>query len=266
MLKTAIAVDSDLASRIAVRFACQLGQSLDMSMSTIHALEPGEEGQAIATGWVRRTWEDAVVRDSVDQVVRMVRAEQAGCRMLENPQFLPAEGDRDKRIAQHLRSSHFGLFVEGLLHRFKPDRFMDRISSRFYRALPCPALLAQNVPPLSKGVLWLAQGKIPAKAVDSFLEVFPAQSAEFTFLNCRFGQNSSGIRKDSSANGELEAAATLIKAAGGTIKEISTVEGSPSSMVALVRDHFLIVSSVPPANSPMARLLSRSPCSLLFLP
>jgi alkyl hydroperoxide reductase subunit AhpC len=57
MLKTAVAVEADLASRIAIRYACQLGRSIDMTISTIHALEPGEEGQAIATGWVRQTWE-----------------------------------------------------------------------------------------------------------------------------------------------------------------------------------------------------------------
>ncbi|MCB2190622.1 MAG: hypothetical protein KQI62_03605 [Deltaproteobacteria bacterium] len=266
MLKTAIAVDANLASRIAIRYACRLGRSLDMSIGTIHAPEPGEEGSAIATGWVRRTWEDAVVRDSMDQVVRMVRSEQAGCRMLEPPQFLPSEGDREDRIAQHLRSSHFGLFMEGLLHRFKPERFMDKIGSRLYRALPCPALVVQNVPSMSKGVLWLAQGKIPKETVEKFLAVFPVQSVELSLLNCRFGHKSSAAKKDSSTNSELEPAASLIQNAGGIIKEISTVQGSPSSMAALARDAFLIVSPVPPAKGPMARLLSRSPCSLLFLP
>ncbi|MBU4278116.1 MAG: hypothetical protein KKC30_15355 [Proteobacteria bacterium] len=266
MLKTAIAVDADLASRIAIRCACQLGRSIDMSVGTIHALEPGEEGHAIATGWVRQTWEDAVVRESMDQVTRLVKSEQAGCRMLEPPLFLPPENDRGDRIARHLRSNHCNLFVEGFLHRYKPDLFMEKIGSRFYRTLPCPTLMAQNVPPMSKGVLWLSQGKVTEKMMETYLGIFPNQAIELELLICRFGKNPSAAAKDSSSASGVEPAVSFFESAGGTIKNISTVEGSPSSMAALVRDHFLIVSSVPPQNSLMAQLLSKSPCSLLFLP
>lgn len=259
MLKTAIAVDADLASRIAVRYACQMGRFLDLDISTLHAADPGEQGQAIATGWVRRKWEDAVVRDTMDQVVQLVKAEQAGCRILAPPLFLPPEQPRDERLARHLRSNRYGLFVEGLLHRFKPDHFMAKIGSRLYRNLPCPAMVAQNVPPPSKGVLWVSPGKIAPKSMENFLGIFPSRTIELSLLNCRFGNKPV-------APSDIEAAVSLFESSGGAVTNISTVEGSPSSMAALVRDHFLIVSEVPPAKGPMAELLSKSPCSLLLIP
>jgi hypothetical protein len=266
MLKTAVSVEADLASRIAIRYACQLGRSIDMTISTIHALEPGEEGQAIATGWVRQTWENAVAQETVSRVTRLVKSEQTGCRLLENPVFLPPEHSRDERIADFLRSNECSLLVEGILHRFEPDQFMAKLGSRLYRALPCPILLAKNLTPLSKGVLWVSEGKIPEQMAETFLGMFPIQSIELEFLICDFNQSPPAAVGDLSAAGEVEHAASLLESAGGSIKKISKVEGPPSSMATLVRDHFLIVSSVPSENSPMAELLSKSPCSLLFLP
>lgn len=263
MLNTVIAIDADLASRIAIRYVCQLGRSLDMTISTIHALEPGEEGQAIATGWVRQTWEGAVVREAEEQVIRLVKSEQTRCRPLESPLFLPPGRPRADRIAEQLRSNHFDLFVEGLLHRFERDQFLEKIGSRLYRESPCPILLAQNVPPWAKGVLWVSDGMMTEQMVESFLRIFPIQSVELKLLNCRFSKNPSAAVQGSSSPKEVGPALNLLES---SIKNISTVEGSPSSMAALVRDHSLIVSSLPRENSPMAELLSKSPCTLLFLP
>jgi nucleotide-binding universal stress UspA family protein len=258
MLKTAVAVEADLASRIAIRYACQLGRSIDMTISTIHALEPGEEGQAIATGWVRQTWENAVAQETASRVASLVKSEQAGCRLLENPVFLPPEHSRDERIADFLRSNECDLLVEGILHRFEPDQFMAKFGSRLYRALPCPILLAKNLTPLSKGVLWVTEGKVPEGMVETFLRIFPAQSIELEFLICGFEQSLSAEA--------VENAVSLLESAGVSIKKVSSVEGPASSMATLVRDHFLIIAPVPSENSPMAELLSKSPCSLLFLP
>jgi nucleotide-binding universal stress UspA family protein len=257
MLKTAVSVEADLASRIAIRYACQLGRSIDMTISTIHALEPGEEGQAIATGWVRQTWENAVSQETASRVSRLVKSEQAGCRLLENPVFLPPVHSRDERITDFIRSNECGLLVEGILHRFEPDQFLAKFGSKLYRALPCPILLVKNLTPLSKGVLWVTEGKIPERMVETFLRIFPIQSIDLEFLICGFDQSPPAAAVDK--------AASLLESAGGTIKKVSNVEGPPSSMATLVRDHFLIVSAMPSEKGPMAKLLSKSPCSLLFL-
>ncbi len=263
MLKTVIAIDADLASRIAIRYACQLGRSLDMTISTVHALEPGEEGNAIATGWVRRTWEGAVVREAKEQVIHLVRSEQTRCRPLESPLFLPPGRPRADRIAEQLRASHYDLFVEGLIHRFERDTFLEKIGSRLYRGSPCPILLAQNVPPWAKGVLWVSDGMMTEQMVERFLRIFPIQSVELKLLNCKFSKSPSATVQGSSSPNQVGPALSLLES---SLKNISTVEGSPSSMAALVRDHSLIVSSLPRKNSPMAELLSKSPCTLLFLP
>ena len=56
-LKTLVAVDADLASSIAIRYACDLANRTGMQLQTIHVVEPEEQGHTPGTGWVRRTWE-----------------------------------------------------------------------------------------------------------------------------------------------------------------------------------------------------------------
>ena len=266
MLKAAISVEADLASRIAIRYVCELGRHIDMTFSTLHALEPGEQGRAIATGWVRQTWQHAVVQDTMSQVTRLVRSERGGCRLLGNPIFLPPGQDRDDRITDHLASGRYDLFVEGILHGFEPAQFMERIDSRLYRHSPCPILLAKNVPPWSKGVLWVSDGRMTEQMMAAFLRIFPIQSMELALLTCHFDGNRAAAAGGSAPAGGVGPAVALFESEGGSLKSNSTAEGSPSAMAALVRDHFLIVSAVPPASSPLAQLLAKSPCSLLLLP
>ncbi len=55
MLKTLIALEADLASTIAIRYACQLAKQMAMDLQTIHVVEPDHRGHTVGTGWVRQT-------------------------------------------------------------------------------------------------------------------------------------------------------------------------------------------------------------------
>jgi hypothetical protein len=266
MLKTVIAVEADLASRIAIRYVCLLGRSIDLAISTIHVLQTEDQGNGIGTGWVRRTWEDAVSQRIMNQVTQLVKSEQTGCRVLEKPLFLPLNHNRDEQIAEHMRYNRCDLFVEGVLHRFEPDYFMEKIGSGLYRELNFPILMVKNVIPLSKRALLVSEGEMPERAAETFLRMFPIPSVEMDLLVCRFDKESSLAAGGETSTSEIDPALSKFKSEDGSIKDISVVEGSPSSMAGLVRDHFLIVTSVPGKNSPMAELLSKSPCSMLFLP
>ena len=60
MLRALVALESDLASSIALRYACQMANIVGMALQTIHVEDADAEGHAPGTGWVRRSWEKAL--------------------------------------------------------------------------------------------------------------------------------------------------------------------------------------------------------------
>jgi len=52
-LKALIAVKADLASSIAIRYACQLAKLTGLGLQTLFVVKPDEPGHTPGTGWVR---------------------------------------------------------------------------------------------------------------------------------------------------------------------------------------------------------------------
>ena len=61
MIKTIVSLDTNLASSIALRYACRLANLIETELHTIHVKEPDSEGSSPGSGWVRKTWEDAML-------------------------------------------------------------------------------------------------------------------------------------------------------------------------------------------------------------
>ena len=71
MIKTLVAIEVDLASSLAIRYACQLGSLIELELYPVYVKEPPPEVPATGTGWVRHTWEREILetgqgRDSGD--------------------------------------------------------------------------------------------------------------------------------------------------------------------------------------------------------
>jgi hypothetical protein len=61
MVKTLVAIEVDLASSFAIRYACQLGNLIQMEIHPIYVKFPSPEAPMTGVGWVRHTWEREVV-------------------------------------------------------------------------------------------------------------------------------------------------------------------------------------------------------------
>jgi len=96
MLRTLVYLDADLASSIALRYACQLTRVVDMKLHTFHVEEPDHDGHAPGTGWVRRTWESMVLKTGEFEIAQLIKAEKASCPKLDTPKMLI--GDRENEI------------------------------------------------------------------------------------------------------------------------------------------------------------------------
>ena len=155
-----IEVQDDLASRIALKYACQLEKSIPFTLQALHVPDLEKYGGAPGSGWVRNKWEDVVVDDSAEKIARMVRREFPACYHTSDPKIV--SGEREHVIFKELSRFNYDFFIQGLLHSFEPDRFFQELDSHVFKRLPCPVLMVKNLTHpdagthLYPGVMWKA--------------------------------------------------------------------------------------------------------------
>jgi len=266
-LKALIAVKADLASSIAIRYACQLAELTGLRLQTLYVVKPDEQGRTPGTGWVRQTWEDAMVLKGRDSIVQLVQAEKMACPELGNPKMVA--GKRDFEILHELQVSDYDLFTEGILHAFEPANFLKKIHSRLYRNLPCPVLMVKNLVSLDKGVLAVGEESDMPSCAAVFLKLFQGVQVDMDLICCRFRGSGTAAEGDPAARQEtgLRTAEIMLSEKGRTPRVSRLVEGDTESLDRAVRDYGLVVSTLARDNmekSPMVDLLSRNPSPVLI--
>ena len=257
-LKALIAVKADLASSIAIRYACQLAELTGLRLQTLYVVKPDEQGRTPGTGWVRQTWEDAMVLKDRDSIAQLIQAEKIAYPELGNPKVVA--GKRDMEILHELQVSDYDLFTEGVLHAFEPVNFLKKINSRLYRNLPCPALMVKNLVSLDKGILALGEANDMQSCVSVFLKLFEGIQVHLDLICCRFqvaGRLETGLR----------AAENMLAEKGRTPRASRIIEAVSASLDQSVRDYGLVLASIPRENiekNPIIELLSRNPAPVLI--
>jgi hypothetical protein len=136
MPKTLVAIEVDLASSMAIRYACDLGNLIPMELYPVYVKEPPPEVPATGTGWVRHTWEREIVEMGQEEIHEMLASEQETCPLLQKPRVI--YGDRDYELLKIMDQETFDLYVEGAPYPFNPMSIQRRLHSRFYQKLSCP--------------------------------------------------------------------------------------------------------------------------------
>jgi nucleotide-binding universal stress UspA family protein len=266
-LKTLVAVDADLASSIAIRYACLLANLTGMQLQIIHVVEPHDRGYSPGTGWVRRTWEDALQQTGGEEIAQLIQAERASCAALGVPQI--AVGDRDQVILKALQTGGYDLLMEGLLHSFTPTNFHNKIRSRLYRSIACPVILVKNLVTLEKGVLLVAEDAELQPCVLAFLKIFERVPIEPELLICRFLQKEQARQSELPSNGgeSLRAAEKMLDSAGRKPKQSRAVQGTPETFDPYLRDSSLIIAALSRQKSrkdSLLEILGRTPSPVML--
>ncbi|WP_022664747.1 hypothetical protein [Desulfospira joergensenii] len=259
-----IEVQDDLASRIALRYACQLEKSIPFTMRAVHIPDLKEYGRAPGNGWVRNKWEDVVVDNSANKIAKMVRREFLYCYTDSDPLII--SGDRDQVIFKELSRGNYGFFIQGMLHSFEPDLFLEKLNSRLYRHLPCPALLVKNLAAPGSGTLIIGTPETMPLGLSWLSSLLNKMPGDLDILVCHFESSADEpliLENDADFLTEL---GTGISKPAQRAGRVRTVKGSPDGLTGFVRDYALVVSFVPEIRDPMARLLAMSPCPMLFCP
>ena len=138
MIKTLVAIEVDLASSLAIRYACQLGSLLNVELHPVYVKEPPPEVPATGTGWVRHTWEREILEMGKEEIQEMLAGEMESCPQLHEPRVI--YGDRQHELLKIMEHEPFDLYVEGAPYPFTAANIQRRLSAKFYQRVRTPLI------------------------------------------------------------------------------------------------------------------------------
>jgi hypothetical protein len=167
MVKALVAIEVNLASSFAIRYACQLSGLINMEIHPVYVKFPSPEAPMTGVGWVRHTWEREVVEMGKAEIQEMLASETESCPVLQEPRVI--YGDREQELLRIMQQEVFGLYIEGAPYPFAPAAIYQRLRAKFYQTLPCPLIWLRGMRKIAK-VLALCSDPAGAGAVLNALE------------------------------------------------------------------------------------------------
>ncbi|GMQ79750.1 MAG: hypothetical protein BMS9Abin03_184 [Thermodesulfobacteriota bacterium] len=243
MIRTLVYLDADLASSIALRYACQLTDVINMKIHTAHVEEPENDGYAPGTGWIRRTWENTMLKTGEFEIVQLIKAEKSSCPKLGAPKMLV--GDRENEILREIQRESYDLFVEGSLHSFTAKKLYDKINSMLYRHIPCPVIVVKNLVHIEKIALIVRSEIESKKLVSLFLKIFKSQRLKLDLIYCEFQEPGKlSFKGKEDENKTLNAVEEFLMVNHWHPEDCRTIQGSPEEIGDVLRDYGLVASSL----------------------
>ena len=265
MLRTLVAVNPDLASVIAMNYACQLSGIIEMGIQPLYVKEPEPGEQAPGVGWVRRTWEESLLAREQAAVDRLIEAERANCRTLARPKI--RLGRRDDEILSNLRGGAYDLFVEGCLAGFEKSDFLQRIRSPLYRQLPCPVIIARNLIGLRKILAVFTDRVDVGRLLSALTSLFGETKLRLDLMYCRFVDRARSVEPIDSENGLFQEADEILQAQGWVPENRIALQGSVEGLARQVEDYSLLATSLPHRpgrDNALLELLIGAPAPILL--
>ena len=266
MIKALVSVNADLASSLALRYACQLANIIGMDLKTMHVEDADKKGPPPGSGWVRRTWENAMLKSGEVEISQLIQAERLTYPALRPPKMVV--GDREDELLYEIQKESYDLFIEGALHTFTTANFYNKIRSKLYRHIPCPVIMVKNLVELEKMVIVFDEEAEFKRLVATFLKIFKKTTIELDLMHYQFGESAAAIPDDNeSPDTILQNAKEILMEAGWQTGETRSFRGLPEEMSELFRDYGLVISSFRRGLSKKSLLLeflSRIPSPILL--
>jgi len=266
MIKVMVSLDADLASSIALRYACQLTGISEMELQPIHVEQADRGGGSPGSGWVRKTWETALMETGLEEISHVIDAERNSCGPLLPPKL--CIGDREDEILRELVRGDYDLLVEGALQSFTSANFSAKLRSHLYRHAPCPIILVRNLVQIQKVALLLTEDQNPAALIDFYYKLFGESSLSLEIIYCQFPSLASFGRVDAQApQRALDAAQKELADRGQEPDRIKVLAERPAKAAELMRDYGLVMASLGKQHrkGPFGKLLAQSPSPTMLL-
>ena len=255
MIKVLVAVESDLASSIALRYGCQLANLMEVELQTIHVKDPGLEGPATGAGWARRTWEKELLQKGKDDIAQLLKAESSFCPVLNQP--LIFIGDREEEILNELKRGAYDLFVEGIPSVSFSSKLYQKIHSSLYQHMGCPFILVKNLLPLQKVLLLLSDEADPHRLISTFLRIFRGAKIGIDLLSYKFQQTGLTLSQgEEELDGRIKDAGRLLGSEGWTPGQSRVAQGPLAELVEHLQEYGLVLAAIDRSFSKKSQLLA----------
>ena len=143
MIRTLVSIEIDLASSYAIRYACQLGNLMEMEINPVYVKGYYSQEPTTGIGWVRHTWEREIIKQGKEEIAEMIASEMDSCPTLNEPRVI--YGDREPELIRLMAQEAFDLYVEGAPFPFNPATIHNRLRMKFYQRLKCPLIWLRSV-------------------------------------------------------------------------------------------------------------------------
>jgi hypothetical protein len=258
MIKTLVSIDPDLASSIALRYACQLSTVTGLDIQTLHVHGPSSTGLAMGSGWARRTWEKEMIAEGKKEISTLLVAESNCLRALKEPLVRP--GDHDTEILKELEQGQYDLYVEGGPAPFTQKTLAKRLESRLYQHAPCPVLQVANLLPLSDALCIMRDDPGCRCAFTSLQRLFPSGRLQVDI-------SLSSLRQAGDAALQEDAVRKLAGEFGWTIHNTREFQGGTETLAEEMKGYGLIVVAMDrpvKTRGPLVELLGELSLPSLF--
>jgi len=259
-----IALQTDLASSIAIRYVCLIENFVRFNMQAVHIPDVDENGHLPSRGWVHQSWENAIVERAEKGIARLLQKENLHRYSMGEPKIL--SGQRDQAILEELQYKSYDFFIEGFLHSFEPDRFFKKLDSDLYKNMPCPALMVQNLVNLDRGIQIVGTPDTILSVLPWFFKFWHDLPVKTDILVCHFDTSK---KKVATLENDTHLICSIKESElnhGKKFDTIRSVNGSSTKLALLIRDHALVISLLPETSGHMAHILATSPCPILLCP
>ncbi len=260
-----IALQTDLASSIAIRYVCLIENFLRFNIQVVHIPTFDENGHSPGSGWVHQTWKNAIIEYAEKGISRLVQKENFYRYSMGKPKIIP--GQRNQVILKELQYQNYDFLIEGFLHSFEPDRFFKKLDSDLYRNLPCPVLMVQNLVKLDRGIQIVGTPDTILSVLPWFFKFWDDLPVKADILVCHFDTSNKEIitipYNDNNLICRIKESVSNHEKRFDTIR---SAKGSSNKLASLIRDHALVISLLSETSSPMAHMLAMSPCPILLCP
>lgn len=258
MIKALMPVNADLESSIALRYAKTLSQRIDLLLHDIHIVEAGRVGTAPGSGWVRHTWENALIETASQEIRQFLEMENLKLKRLGETEI--RIGDRTEKLLETLDEGEYQLFIEGALPTFNPLDFYSRIHSRLYRSMPCPALMVKNLVSPDRGAFLLENGD-SSDLVSGFLNIFSSSGIRMDVIGYDLTRSSELAVKSTDVPPDWwDETARMLSDGGVRLDSNIHLKGTASQMAQHLRAYGLVAVSLPRnprRHDPKTEILAR---------
>ena len=256
-MKALVHVNPDLASSIALRYACRLAGLGGFEVQPIHVQQPDETGTPPpGSGWARKSWEKALADAGRAEIAQLINAERDSCPAMAEPRL--RVGEREEELLAELASGSYALFIEGAGYDLTPAQLHSRLRSRLYRGCGCPVVIVRSLPRIERICLALAAKAIPERLVEALMSVLGGAQVDVDVLYCKFPSQLVGPTLSYDPSQALSSASRALEARGLKPQKLDVLEAEPEEAARALGDYGLVVASAVghKRTSPVIRLLA----------